>query len=129
MHFEIEGNSLIEFLKETTNLYDKFSARDTSNKDIKNDIFLDFCVETIENEAEDVYSVRIARTYYGEVDCYHARVMGYQGIYFVWPSPEHDPIGYFFIKADALAAADQFASEVYDDYAEKEYEAMTGESD
>ena len=125
MRFEIEGDSLIEFLKETTNLHDKFSTDNIPNKVKNDDTFLDFCVETIENEAKDIHNVRIARTYYGEVDCYYAQVMEYQGIYFVWPSPEHDPIGYFFKKSDAIAAADQFASEVYDDYAEKEYAALT----
>ena len=55
--------------------------------------------------------------------------MEYQGIYFVRPSPEHDPIGYFFKKDKAIEAANTFAIEVYDDYAEEEYKRMQNESD
>ena len=127
MQFEIEGDNLIKFLKETTDLFVKFSTDKSAASIANDDAFLDFCCDTIEEQSKEVHRIRIARTYYGDVDCYHALVMHYQGIYFVLPSPEHDPIGYFFKKDDAIAAADQFASEVYDDNAETQYRLMHNE--
>jgi|GEM_PF-3078451 len=127
MHFEIEGDNLIKFLKETTDLFAKFSTDKPADNIANDDAFLDFCGDRIEDQSKEVHSIRIARTFYGDVDCYYALVMDYQGIYFVLPSPEHDPIGYFFKKDDAVAAAEQFASEVYDDYAETEYSLIHNE--
>ena len=127
MKFDIDGDKLVAVIKNKTDLFQKFSAEEGPNSD--DDAFLDFCVEKIDEQAEEIYSVRIAFKYYDDIDCYYACVMEYQGIYFVRPGVEHDPIGYFFKKEDAVEAAEGFAGEVYDDYAEEEYEKMQNDSD
>lgn len=126
MKFELDGVELINFLQKKTDLHQKFSSKAGSGS---NDAFFDFCVETIDDQAEEIHSVRIAFRYYDDIDCYYACVMEYQGIYFVRPGPEHDPIGYFFNKDKAIEAANTFATEVYDDDAEEEYKRMQNESD
>ena len=128
MQFAINSVELTKFLREKTNLFERFSAKEGSKNVTDDDAFLDFCIEMIEDQAQEIHSVRIAFMYYDDVDCYHADVMEYQGVFFVQPGPEHDPIGYFFKKDEAIAAADQFASEVYDGYAEEEYQRMQQEN-
>ena len=121
MQFNLDGDEVVKFLKDKTDLFQRFTAEAGSTY---NDAFIDFCSDTIDNEADEIHSIRIAFTYHDDIDCYYASVLEYQGIYFVRPSPEHDQIGYFFKKDEAIAAADQFASQVYDEYAEEEYERM-----
>ena len=47
--------------------------------------------------------------------------MKYQAIFFVTPGPEHDPLGYYLKLTEAIDAADQHKSEVYNEYAYEAY--------
>ena len=118
MDFELEGAEIGYLMRDTAGLYQKFSSQEGSTSD---DDFLDFSINTINEQVEVSLSISIASKCNNDINCCCVCVMEYQAIFFVLPGAEYETNGYFFKVDDALQEA---KSLVYDDCAEKEYQKI-----
>ena len=117
--FDLNQEELLAFLKEKTDLYERY----TSREDRPSYNFIDFCNEVIWDEAKSEEVTEVPFSYYDDIDIYHVAVHEYQGIFYV-TCGEYDPLGYFLTKKAAQEAADSHINEVYDDYAWERYREL-----
>lgn len=121
---------MFEFLQERTDLFQRFyPTKDSTQNDfqtntVKQNDFINFCHDVIENEAEIVQWREYPYSYYDSIDVCIVSVCEYQGIFFVIPGLEHDRLGYFLTLEAAVEAAEMHIGEVYDEAAYQEYYAQ-----
>ena len=119
LKFPLPEQSTLGFLKSKTDLYSRFLDSDAE----KEYDFINFCYEKIWDDAQIIQWLEFPFSYYDGIDVCIINVCEYQGIFFVIPGPEHEPKGYFFNREEAVNAAEQHISELYDESAYEEYYA------